>query len=170
QCVDLLADPHGAELGRGAGADGGRQGDAGDDGRDETDVDEGGDEPKQGLNTDVAQRRQTLDRYQRTRRHRHETDDDRGTTDHGHRTGTHADLCDQPQNLLAIAGKRPHHVADTDDREPTDFAGLVERSGRGLAVLTERGGRPWEAAAQYLDGRHFTSPFRNAHRWLSAPR
>ena len=168
--VDLLADPHGAELGRGAGADRGRQRDAGDDGGDEAHVDECGDEPEQGLESDVAQRREALDGDQRTGRERHETDDHRGAADHGHGAGAHADLGDQSQDLLAVAGQRPRHVADTDDREPAELSGFVERFGRGVTEATKVAGQPREAGAQYLGGRHVSAPFRIAHRWWSAPR
>lgn len=67
QCVDLFVDPHRAQLGGDAGAEGRRQADPRDDGRRNSDVDECRQEPGQRFDADVAQRAVALDRQDAAR-------------------------------------------------------------------------------------------------------
>ena len=139
QRIDLLGDPHGAEFGGGTGADGGRQRLTGHHRGGQADVDHGGQEAGEGLDADVAQRGEALDGDQRTGRERHEADDGDGSADHGHRTGAHAGLGDEPDDLLAVV---PHRVRDLLDGLPREVGHLAAAGEHAVGNV----GQPVEAA------------------------
>ena len=100
--------------------------DAGDDRGGDAHVDQCGEEAGERLDTDVSQRRETLDGDQGAAGQRDEADDGDGAADDGHGAGAHADLGDQPQRLLAVAAQRVRDVPDGLQREPGHLADVVE--------------------------------------------
>lgn len=118
--IDLLADAHRAQLGRGAGADRGCQSDARGDRCDDTDVDVGGQESGERLHPDVAQRVVALHRDGGAGEQRDEAEDGQRAAEHGQHPGTQPDLGRDPQRLPALAQGRgrggPQGPADEEQR------------------------------------------------------
>ena len=110
--VDLLGDPHRAQLRGGARADGGGQRDARDDRRDDAHVEEGRQEPGQRLDTDVAQRRVALHGDDTAGGQRQERRHADGAADHHQRARAHRHLGDVADGLLAVPGQRVGDVAE----------------------------------------------------------
>ena len=168
--VDLLGDPHRAQLRGGAGADGGRKRDAGDHRRHDAHIQECRQEAGERLDTDVAQRRVALHGDDAAGCQGHERGDADGAADHHQSAGAHGHLGDQPDGLLAVARHRVGDVAHrfaveqclltdgvnglrhaTEDAAEADGGVVAHDRSRHLSLLSRR-----RSSRQHpdADGRH----------------
>ena len=101
--VDLLADPHRAELGGEAAADRGRERQAGDERGDLAGVEVGGDEAGEGRGAELVERGVALQADLGAGEEGEEGDDADGAADDRERAGAEADLGEEPEDLLLVA-------------------------------------------------------------------
>ena len=130
QRVDLLVDPHRAQLRGHAGAEGGGQPDARDHRRRDAHVDERRQESGQRLDADIAQRRVALNGKRAAGGQRQEADDHDGAADHRQRACAHGDLGDQADDLLAVVHRRVRHAAERLEVEQHVVADAAQRLDR----------------------------------------
>ena len=135
--VDFLGDPHRAQLGGGAGADGGGQRDTGDDRSDDADIEERRQESRQRLDADVAQRLVALHRDHTAGGQRQKRGDADRAADEHECACTHGHFGDQPDRLFPVAGER---IRDVTHR-------LAVEQGL-LAESVDRAAEPGEEAAE----------------------
>ena len=101
--VDLLGDPHGAELGGEAAADGRGQRDAGDQRGDLAGVEVRRDEAGERRRADLVERGVPLEADLGAGEERQRGDDADRAADDRERTGAQRDLGEQPEDLLLVA-------------------------------------------------------------------
>ncbi len=157
QCVDLFADPHGAQLRGHAGAEGGRQADPGDDRRQNADVDESRQEAGERFDADIAQRAVTLHRENATGGQCQEADDDDGPADHRQSSCTHADFGDKADDFARIASDREGYAGQRSAVEQRVVADRIEGADR-PAPRSQHAEGPRIGGSQRLHRSHGMSP------------
>ena len=134
QRVDFFVDPHGTQLRGNPGAKRGRQTDSRDDGRRDSNVDEGRQKPGQRLDADIAQRAVSLHRQRAAGGQRQESDDHQRPADHGQGTGAHADLGDQTNDFAPVVNGGEGYPGDRSAIEQRVIADSAEGSDRLLEL------------------------------------
>lgn len=119
------------------------------------------------LDPDVAQRRETLDRDERSAGERDKSDDRYGASDDRHRTGAHTDLGDEPQRRKTVMAQHKRDLPQRCDHEERHMVSAAHEPCRCAAPTSRARIASREAGTQNHSCRHVNDPFRTVHRLSS---
>src|SRR4051812_24952369 len=135
--VDLLVDPHGADLRGEAAADRRRERQSGDERRDLTGVEVGREKARERRRAELVESGVALQADLGAGEEGEEGDDADGSADDRQRAAAEGDLGQEPHRLLLVALERPRGPAERAPVEPELLAEVVERAQRHAVDLLE---------------------------------